>query len=40
MQHWTRIGFWNVHTMWEAGKLVQIEAEMIRYEIAVLGISQ
>jgi hypothetical protein len=40
MQHWTRIGFWNVHTMWEAGKLVQIEAEMIRYETAVLGISE
>jgi hypothetical protein len=26
--------------MWEAGRLVQIEAEMIRYKIAVVGISE
>jgi endonuclease/exonuclease/phosphatase family metal-dependent hydrolase len=40
MKHQTRIGFWNVRTMWEAGKLVQIEAEMITYKTAVLRISE
>jgi len=40
MKHRTRIGFWNVRTMWEADKLAQIEAEMIRYKTAVLGISE
>jgi abortive infection bacteriophage resistance protein len=29
MKYQTRIGFWNVCTIWEAGKLVEIEAQMM-----------
>ncbi|VDP20554.1 unnamed protein product [Schistosoma margrebowiei] len=34
------IGTWNVRTMWETGKTSQIAAEMRRYNLAVLGISE
>ena len=36
----TRIGFWNVHTMYETGKLAQVTAEMRRYNLHVLGVSE
>ena len=36
----TRIGFWNVRTVYEAGKLVQVTAEMRRYNLHVLGVSE
>ena len=36
----TRIGFWNVRTMYEAGKLAQITAEMRRYNLHMLGVSE
>jgi hypothetical protein len=36
----TRIGFWNVRTMYETGKLAQVTAEMRRYNLHVLGISE
>ena len=36
----TRIGFWNVRTMYEGGKLNQITAEMRRYNLQILGISE
>ncbi len=36
----TKIGFWNVRTMHEAGKLAQITSEMRHYNLHVLGISE
>ena len=36
----TKIGFWNVRTMYETGKLVQVTAEMRRYNLHVLGVSE
>ena len=36
----TRIGFWNVRTMYETGKLAQVKAEMRRYNLRILGISE
>ena len=36
----TKIGFWNVRTMYETGKLVQVTAEIRRYNLHVLGVSE
>ena len=36
----TRIGFWNVRTMCETGELAQVKAEMRRYNLHILGISE
>ena len=36
----TRIGFWNVRTMFEAGRLAQITAEMRKYKLHMLGVSE
>ena len=36
----TRIGFWNVRTMYETAKLAQVTSEMRRYNLHVLGISE
>ena len=36
----TRIGFWNVRTMYETGKLVQVTTERRQYNLHVLGISE
>ena len=36
----TSIGAWNVITMFEAGKTKQIAAEMKKYELSILGISE
>ncbi|XP_068739553.1 craniofacial development protein 2-like [Montipora capricornis] len=36
----TRIGNWNVRTMFETGKAGQVAKEMKRYEIDILGISE
>ena len=36
----TTIGFWNVRAMYETGKLAQARAEMRRYNLHVLGISE
>ena len=36
----TRIGFCNVRTMYETGKLAQVTAEMRRYNLHVLGVSE
>ena len=33
----TGIGFWNVCTMYETGKLAQVPAEMRRYKLHILG---
>lgn len=40
MKQWTRVGFWNVQTMWETGKLAQVEEEMSKYKLSILGISE
>ena len=36
----TTIGTWNVRTMFQSGKAAQIAAEMQKYNIALLGISE
>ena len=36
----TRIGFWNVRTMYETGKLAQVTSEMRRYKLHILGVSE
>ena len=36
----TRIGFKNVRTMYETGKLAQVTTEMRRYNLHVLGVSE
>ena len=36
----TRIGTWNVQTMYQVGKCDQIVAEMSRYKLEILGISE
>jgi hypothetical protein len=36
----TTIGTWNIKTMHEAGKVAQVSAEMRRYNIALLGLSE
>ena len=36
----TKLGTWNVRTMFEAGKAQQIASEMSRYKISLLGISE
>ena len=34
------IGFWNVRTMYELGRMAQVIAEMKRYKLDILGISE
>ena len=36
----SRIGFWNVRTMYETGKLAQVTAEMRQYMLHILGVSE
>ncbi|KAL9971331.1 hypothetical protein ACROYT_G023842 [Oculina patagonica] len=36
----TRIGFWNVRTLYQTGKLAQVTAEMRRYCLHILGVSE
>ncbi|GFS18252.1 craniofacial development protein 2 [Elysia marginata] len=36
----TRIGFWNVRTMFETGKLAQVTSEMNRYNLHILGVNE
>ena len=38
MKATTRIGTWNIRTMYETSKATQVENEMSRYDLAVLGI--
>ena len=35
-----KVGCWNVRTMFSVGKTAQITAEMTRYGIGILGISE
>ena len=39
-KHKTRIGFWNVRTMYDTGKLAQVTSEMRRYNLDILGVSE
>ena len=39
-KHTTRIGNWNVRTMFETGKAGQVAREMKRYKLDILGISE
>ncbi|VDP22535.1 unnamed protein product [Schistosoma margrebowiei] len=34
------LGTWNTRTMWDTGRAFQIAAEMRRYNLEVLGISE
>ena len=36
----TRLGFWNVHTMYETGKVAQLTAEVRRCRLHILGVSE
>ena len=36
----TRIGFWNVRTLREYGKLKQAEKEMTNYKLDIMGMSE
>ena len=36
----TIIGFWNVRTLYQAGKLRQLTAEAERYKVDILGVSE
>ena len=36
----TLIGFWNVQTMYERGRMAQVIAEMKRYKLDILGVSE
>ena len=35
-----KIGFWNVQTMYDTGRLAQVTSEMRRYKLDILGISE
>jgi hypothetical protein len=36
----TRIGSWNVRTLFQKGKLAQLSREMYRYKLDILGVSE
>ena len=36
----SRLGFWNVRTMFKTGKLAQVTSEMNRYNLHILGASE
>lgn len=36
----TRIGTWNIRTLYKVRKVAQVAKEMIRYNIKVLGLSE
>ena len=36
----TRIGYWNVRTLFQASKLSQVIKEMNSYKISILGLSE
>ena len=40
MKSRTRIAFWNVRTLSDDSRLAQAEAEMLRYNLHVLGLSE
>jgi len=40
MKWTTRIGFWNIRTLREYGKLKQVEKEMTNYNLDIMGLSE
>ena len=36
----TRIGFWNIRTLRENGKLKQVQKEMTSYKLDIMGLSE
>jgi hypothetical protein len=36
----SRVGCWNVRTLWQTGKMGEVTAEMKRYKTEILGISE
>jgi hypothetical protein len=36
----TKIGIWNVRTLYESGKIQQLETEMNNYKLVILGVSE
>ena len=36
----TRVATWNIRTMYEAGRTIQVTREMKNYKIGVLGLSE
>jgi hypothetical protein len=36
----TRIGSWNVRTLFQKGKLAQLDREMDRYKLDILGVRE
>ena len=39
-KHKTRVGFWNVRTMYGIGRLAPVTSEMRSYNLTLLGISE
>ena len=35
-----RIGFWNVRTLYQSGKLTQLAQEMRRYKLSIIGVCE
>jgi hypothetical protein len=40
MKRKTRIGFWNIRTLREYGKLKQVEKKMAHYKLDIMGLSE
>ena len=36
----TRIGFWNIRTMYQTGKLAHVTAESRRHKLHILGVNE
>ena len=36
----TRVATWNIRTMYEAGRTIQVERAMKNYKIGILGLSK
>ena len=39
-KHIVRVAAWNVQTMYETGRAAQVEGEMERYKVNILGVSE
>jgi hypothetical protein len=40
MKQLKKIGFWNARTLYESGKLKQIEAEARKCDLHIIGVSE
>ena len=39
-KRWTQVGFWNVRTLFQSGRLAQAIHEMNNYNVAIMGIAE